>query len=80
MRKTLLLVPAFAGTFVLGRSVGQEVQTFCEDCESTYISADVSRDRRGGRLATDALLHYFVQLRLLRRACMVVQVTRNRST
>ena len=40
MRKTLLLVPAFAGTFVLGRSVGQEVQTFCDDCESTYISAD----------------------------------------
>jgi len=40
MRKTLLLVPAFAGTFVLGRAVGQEVQTFCEDCESTYISAE----------------------------------------
>ena len=40
MRKTLLLVPAFAGTFVLGRAVGQEVQTFCDDCESTYISAD----------------------------------------
>ena len=40
MRKAMLLVPAFAGTFVLGRSVGQEVQTFCDDCESTYISAE----------------------------------------
>ena len=40
MRKVMLLVPAFAGTFVLGRSVGQEVQTFCDDCESTYVSAE----------------------------------------
>ena len=39
MRKAMLLVPAFAGTFVLGQSVGREVQTFCDDCESTYISA-----------------------------------------
>ncbi len=41
MRKsTLLLVPAFAGTFALGASVGQEVQTFCDECESTYVSAE----------------------------------------
>ena len=40
MRKAMLLVPAFAGTFVLGRSVGQEVQTFCNDCESTYVSGE----------------------------------------
>jgi mannose-6-phosphate isomerase-like protein (cupin superfamily) len=42
MRKsTLLLVPAFAGTFFLGHVFGQEVvQTFCDECESTYISGD----------------------------------------
>ena len=40
MNKAMLMVPAFAGTFVLGRSFGQEVQTFCDDCESTYVSAE----------------------------------------
>ena len=40
MRKAMLLVPAFAGTFVLGQSVGQEVQTFCDGCESTYVSGE----------------------------------------
>ena len=42
MRKsTLLLVPAFAGTFFLGHLFGQEVvQTFCDECESTHISGD----------------------------------------
>jgi mannose-6-phosphate isomerase-like protein (cupin superfamily) len=40
MRKATLLVPAFAGTFFLGALFGQEVQTFCDGCESTYISAE----------------------------------------
>ena len=40
MKKAILLVPAFAGTFFLGSVFGQEVQTFCEECESTYISAE----------------------------------------
>ena len=41
MRKSmLLLVPAFAGTFILGGLFGQEVQTFCDECESTYISSE----------------------------------------
>ncbi len=40
MRKAILLVPAFAGTFFLGRLVGQEVQTFCDECQSTYVSAE----------------------------------------
>jgi hypothetical protein len=40
MRKVMLLAPAFAGTFALGASVGQEVQTFCDECESTYVSAE----------------------------------------
>ena len=39
MRKAMLLVPAFAGTFALGRAVEQEVQSFCDECESTYVSA-----------------------------------------
>ena len=36
----MLLVPGFAGTFILGSFFGQEVQTFCDDCESTYIGAE----------------------------------------
>ncbi len=40
MKKAILLVPAFAGTFFLGRLLGQEVQTFCDECQSTYISAE----------------------------------------
>ena len=40
MRRAMLLVPAFAGTFALGASVGQEVQTFCDGCESTHVSAE----------------------------------------
>ena len=40
MRKAMLLVPAFAGTFILGSLFGQEVQTFCDDCESTYIGTE----------------------------------------
>ena len=39
MKKVMVLVPAFAGTFLLGHLFGQEVQTFCDECESTYISA-----------------------------------------
>jgi mannose-6-phosphate isomerase-like protein (cupin superfamily) len=40
MRRAVLLLPAFVGTFVLGRSVEQAVQTFCDECQSTYLSAD----------------------------------------
>ena len=40
MTRVILLIPAFAGTFFLGRSFGQEVQTFCDECESTYVSAE----------------------------------------
>ena len=40
MKKPILLVPAFAGTFFLGALFGQEVQTFCDECQSTYISAE----------------------------------------
>ncbi len=40
MKKVTLLVPAFAGTFLLGGLVGQQVQTFCDGCESTYISSE----------------------------------------
>ena len=39
MGKVMFLVPAFAGTFILGSLFGQEVQTFCDDCEATYIGA-----------------------------------------
>ena len=39
MTRVILLIPAFAGTFFLGRSFGQEVQTFCDECGSTYVSA-----------------------------------------
>jgi mannose-6-phosphate isomerase-like protein (cupin superfamily) len=44
MKTVMLLIPAFAGTFILGRSFGQEVQTFCDECESTYISAEEFRE------------------------------------
>jgi len=40
MTRLILLIPAFVGTFFLGRSFGQEVQTFCDECESTYVSAE----------------------------------------
>ena len=40
MRRAVLLLPAFVGTFALGRSVEQAVQTFCDECQSTYLSAD----------------------------------------
>ena len=40
MTRVILLIPAFAGTFFLGRSFGQEVQTFCDECQSTYVSAE----------------------------------------
>ncbi len=40
MKKAILLVPAFAGMFFLGRLFGQEVQTFCDECRSTYVSAE----------------------------------------
>ena len=40
MKKAFLLVPAFAGMFFLGRLFGQEVQTFCDECRSTYVSAE----------------------------------------
>jgi hypothetical protein len=40
VKTAMLLVPGFAGTFILGSFFGQEVQTFCDDCESTYIGAE----------------------------------------
>ncbi len=44
MKTVMLLVPAFAGTFILGRLVGQEVQTFCDECESTYVGVEEIRE------------------------------------
>jgi mannose-6-phosphate isomerase-like protein (cupin superfamily) len=44
MKNTMLLAPAFVGTFVLGGLFTQEVQTFCDECESTFIGVEEIRE------------------------------------